>query len=197
MSFLRDHVTTYACGTNCRSGQDFLSRESIFRARLCRIPVQCVHNAWPIRVRVMIFLVIELAVERRYPRVLRAFRPLADNFSTRRVLLLSLSIPLLWAAAAVSDLGISRCAFLIHFPCTIPREGLRSLIFGNLEHFVGAWRIAIRWNLLIEDVYNFEEVPWDILDFRRMLPHETCDNRLRKRPFRMDLASVHFSAERF
>lgn len=128
VSFLRDHATTYACGTNCRSaGQDFLSRESIFRARFppCRIPVQRVHYAWPIRVCVMIFLAIELTVERRYPRR-STFRPLADNFSTRRVLLLSLSIPLLWAAAAVSDLRISRCAFLIHFPCTIPREGLRS-----------------------------------------------------------------------
>lgn len=62
VSFLRDHATAYARWTDCRSArQDCLSRESISPTQ-GRIPlVQRVHNAWPIRVRIMIFLAIEPA----------------------------------------------------------------------------------------------------------------------------------------
>lgn len=72
-------------------------------------------------------------------------------------------------------------------PRVLPGEGTRGdlgvSVFGNLKYFVGVWRITIRWNLLIEDVYNFEQVLWDILDFRRLLLYEMCRYSTSRRTF--------------
>jgi len=141
----------------------------------------------------MIFLAIELAVERCYPDVLHVFRLLTDNSPTGRAPLLPrFRFLLLWSSA---EFEITRC-FLIYFIHLPARRDTRDLmsIFKNLKYFIGIWRITIRWNLLLEDVYNFEQVLWDILYFWRML-YQMCDIRLREEFFRIECTFLQNSSK--